>query len=71
MAHVNSYSQHDQDGIFLYSKGKRISGPYKTEDAATKASKDASKTIGEQPIEKYKKYLKNKPREGSKNKRIY
>jgi hypothetical protein len=57
MAHVTSYSQEDEDGIFLYSHGKRIGGPYRTEAEATAASKAASGLLGEKPIEDYIAYF--------------
>ena len=59
MAHVHSYSQRDEDGIFLYDKKKRrIGGPYATEEEATKASKAVSEAMGERPVEDYKEFLR-------------
>ena len=60
MGHVTSYSQEDEDGIFLYSHGKRIGGPYRTEDEATAASKAVSKELGESPVEDYVEFLQGK-----------
>ena len=58
MAHVHSYSQRDEDGIFLYDKNKRrIGGPYATEEEATIASKAVSEAMGERPVEDYIDYL--------------
>ena len=59
MAHVHSYSQRDEDGIFLYDKNKRrIGGPYATEEEATRASKAVSEAMGERPVEDYKEFLR-------------
>jgi len=59
MAHVHSYSQRDEDGIFLYDKNKRrIGGPYSTEEEATRASKSVSEVMGERPVEDYIEYLR-------------
>ena len=58
MAHVHSYSQRDEDGIFLYDKNKRrIGGPYATEEEATIASKAVSEAMGERPVEDYKEFF--------------
>ena len=58
MAHVRSYSQRDKDGIFLYSNGKRIGGPYSSEEEATQASKLVSQMVGEAPVGDYQEFLK-------------
>ena len=58
MAHVRSYSQRDKDGIFLYSNGNRIGGPYNSEEEATQASKLVSQMVGEAPVEDYIEFLK-------------
>ena len=58
MAHVRSYSQRDKDGIFLYSNGNRIGGPYNSEEEATQASKLVSQMVGEAPVEDYIGFLK-------------
>ena len=59
MAHVSSYSQEDEDGIFLYDKHKRrIGGPYPSNDAADAASKAASDELGEAPREAYIEFFR-------------
>ena len=62
MAHVNSESFQDDDGIFLYQmegdrRKKRIGGPYFSTGDADKASKAASEKIGEGSVEDYMKFL--------------
>ena len=58
MAHVHSYSQRDEDGIFLYDKNKRrIAGPYPSDEAADEASRAASRILGERPVGDYRKHL--------------
>jgi len=67
MAHVKSSSFQDGDGIFLWQTKKnkrgevervqRIGGPYPSNDLADKASKDASKQVGEGSVEDYMKFL--------------
>ena len=57
MAHVRSYSMSGPDGIYLYTNGRRIGGPYRTEDEATRESIRASKTAQEKPIEEYERLL--------------
>jgi len=59
MAHVSSYSQEDEDGIFLYDRHKRrIGGPYPSNDAADAASKAASDELGEAPREAYREFFR-------------
>ena len=53
MAHVKSYSMSGPDGIYLYSNGVRIGGPYPDEDTARRESIRASQVVGEGPIEEY------------------
>jgi hypothetical protein len=58
MAHVHSYSQRDEDGVFLYDKNKRrIAGPYPSDEAADEASRAASRILGERPVGDYRKHL--------------
>ena len=63
MAHVNSRSFQDPDGIFLYQmegnrRKRRIGGPYPSNEAADEASRLASQMVGESPIEDYVGFLK-------------
>ena len=63
MAHVNSSSFQDPDGIFLYQmegnrRKRRIGGPYPSNEAADEASRLASQVVGEAPIEDYIGFLK-------------
>ena len=63
MAHVNSSSFQDPDGIFLYQmegnrRKRRIGGPYPSNEAADEASRLASQIVGEAPIEDYIGFLK-------------
>jgi hypothetical protein len=53
MAHVKSYSMSGPDGIYLYSNGVRIGGPYPDEDTARRESIRVSQVVGEGPIEEY------------------
>jgi len=53
MAHVKSYSMSGPDGIFLYSDGVRIGGPYPDEDTSRSESIRVSQVVGEGPIEEY------------------
>ena len=53
MAHVKSYSMSGPDGIFLYSDGVRIGGPYPDEDTSRSESIRVSNKVGEGPIEEY------------------
>ena len=62
MAHVNSESFQDDDGIFLYEmegkrRKRRIGGPYLSNRIADKASKAASEEIGEGSVGDYMKFL--------------
>ena len=58
MAHVKTYSQEDEDGIFLYDKNKRrIGGPYPSNKVADEASEAVSAELGERPVEDYMKFL--------------
>jgi hypothetical protein len=63
MAHVNSRSFQDPDGIFLYQmegnrRKRRIGGPYPSNEAADEASRLASQMVGESSIEDYVGFLK-------------
>ena len=51
MAHVKSYSMSGPDGIYLYSNGVRIGGPYPDEDTARRESIRVSQVVGEGSIE--------------------
>ena len=53
MSHVKSYSMGGPDGIYLYSNGVRIGGPYPDEDTATRESIRVSQLVGEGSIEEY------------------
>jgi len=63
MAHVNSSSFQDPDGIFLYQmegdkRKRRIGGPYPSNEDADNASRLVSQMVGEAPIEDYIEFLK-------------
>jgi len=45
------------DGIYLYTNGKRIGGPYRTEDEATRESKRVSEVGQDKPVEEYERLL--------------
>ena len=64
MAHVNSRSFQDPDGIFLYqmdeegNRIRRIGGPYPSTEAADEASRAVSAEMGERPVEGYTERLR-------------
>ena len=64
MAHVNSRSFQDPDGIVLYqmdeegNRIRRIGGPYPSTEAADEASRAVSAEMGERPVEGYTERLR-------------
>ena len=64
MAHVNSRSFQDPDGIFLWqmdeegNRIRRIGGPYPSTEAADEASRAVSAEMGERPVEGYTERLR-------------
>jgi len=67
MAHINSYSKGSKGKHFLFTKGPKgkeiqIGGPYPSAKFATKASKDASRVVGERPVAAYIDYLAQRAR---------
>ena len=67
MAHVNSSSFNDPDGIFLWTTKKkkdgtiervsRIGGPYPSHEEADNASRIVSQMVGEAPVGDYQEFL--------------
>jgi hypothetical protein len=49
------------DGIYLYTNGRRIGGPYKTEEEATRESIRVSTEVDKGPIEDYETSLRAGP----------
>lgn len=60
MAHVKSYSMSGPEGIYLYSDGVRLAGPYPDEDTATFESQRVSNLKKDAPIEEYKAELERR-----------
>jgi len=62
MSHVKSYSVEQDGQHYLYGgpDDELLGGPYATEDEATSRSKEASRVLGEQPIDNYKQFFESR-----------
>jgi hypothetical protein len=62
MTHIKSYSEERDGKYYLYGgpDNELLGGPYHTEQEATSRSKEASRVLGEQPIENYRQFFESR-----------